>query len=289
MWNKEFAIAAVALSLVAKFATAQSEADPTWIDLVDDQSRSQLATYEMLKYAPPGEKSVRKLFTFPQDADDGVYGVDISHHNGKVDWKLLATSKVKFAYIKASQGLNFRDPNFDANWRASDNAQMLRGAYHFLSAGADGATQAKNYLALVNKSGGFKPDDLPPVLDLEWDFIKVNGTPVDRWSNVPPEQIVATVKAWIDTVQLATGRRPIIYTAASWWEARMGGSMQLKDYPHWIADYRPSSIQAKAPKSVKKHPYVAWQFTEVGGIDGAGVKLDVNRLKGNSLKVLAGK
>lgn len=289
MWNKRSAITAFALMLSAPFGFAQPSADPEWVDLVDDQSRSQLAAQEMLRYAPPGEKSARRIFSFPLDANDGIYGVDVSHHNGKVDWPKLAASSVKFVYIKASQGAKFRDPKFDSNWRASSEAGLARGAYHFLSASADGAEQARSYLALVAKSGGFAENDLTPVLDLEWDFDKVGADKVDRWSQMSPAQIVQTVKAWLDTVQAATGRRPMIYTTASWWSERMAGTMLLKDYSHWIADYRLSSINAGAPKSIKKHPFLVWQFTDVGGIDGAGGKFDVNRLKGTSLGALSGR
>jgi len=289
MWTKSRGIAIVALVLATPFAWAQLNTEQAWVDLVDDQSRSQLAAYEMLRYAPPAEKKVRRAFVFPEDANDGVYGVDVSHHNGQVEWPKLASSGVKFVYIKASQGTNFRDPRFDANWRASANAGVVRGAYHFLGAEGDGAEQARSYLALIAKSGGLLANDLTPVLDLEWDFERVGSARVDRWSKVPADQIAKAVKAWIDTVQTATGRRPIIYTSASWWNERMAGSMQLKDYQHWVADYRQSSINAGAPKSVRQHAYQIWQFTDVGGVDGASVKLDVNRLKGKDLVVLSGK
>lgn len=81
----------------------------------------------------------------------------------------------------------------------------------------------------------------------------------------------------------------MIYTTASWWNERMAGSILLQNYPHWIADYRTASFNAGAPKSVKRHAYLVWQFTDVGGIDGVGVKFDVNRLKGKDLSVLSGK
>ncbi|NMM80896.1 hypothetical protein B2J86_08150 [Acidovorax sp. SRB_14] len=287
--RKKKVIAVAAIVLLATFAWAQPSAEPTWVDLVDDLSRSQLARYELLQYTDPGNKEVVREFVFPEHANDGVYGVDVSHHNGQVPWTNFAVSGVKFVYIKASQGANFRDPKFEANWRASADAGIIRGAYHFLTAGADGAEQAKNYLALVTKSGGFAGNDLTPVLDLEWDFEKVGDAKVDRWSKLPVDEIVRVVKAWLDTVEGATGRRPMIYTAASWWNERMAGSLLLKDYPHWIADYRQLNFKNGAPLKVMQHDYLVWQFTDVGAIGGAGVKFDVNKLKGKDLGVLSGK
>ena len=291
------AVWAAACSIVlAAFVGAQTSGVPStnqperaWVDLVEDQSRSQLAAYEMLRYAPPGEKNVRRSFVFPSDANDGLYGIDVSHHNGRVDWKRISSAGVRFVYIKAGQGATFRDPQFDTNWRGSSDAGIRRGAYHFLTAGVDGAEQARSYLALVKSSGGLEADDLTPVVDLEWDFEKIGNVKVDRWARLSSQQIAQIVKAWLDEVNAVTGRRPMIYTAASWWTERMGGSLLLKEHPHWIADYRQSSINRGAPVSVKQHPYIAWQFTDIGTLDGLSVKFDVNRLKGKDLGALSGK
>lgn len=282
-------VVAVAFVLVVPSVLAQDTADQTWDDLVDDYSRSQLGDYEMLHYAPPGQKEVRKYFVFPDHASDGIYGMDVSHHNGLVAWTRLADAGVKFVYIKASQGSRFRDPRFNENWRGAADAGVVRGAYHFLSAGIDGAVQARSYLALIAKAGGLAANDLTPVLDLEWDFDKRGTDKIDRWSEVPREKIIQAVTAWIDTVQSATGRRPIIYTAASWWDQRLGGEMSLKEYPHWLADYRVVSFKNGAPKSVKGHRHLIWQFTDVGTLSSAGGKFDVNRLKGKDLGLLSGK
>ena len=261
-----------------------------WQDLEGDDSRAALAEYEILNYGPPGDKAVRRAFAFPGDADDGLYGVDVSHHNGQVDWSLLSANGVKFAYIKATQGGKFLDKRFLANWAdAGKAAGVRRGAYHFLSADTSGAEQGENFVRALTKAGGLGEADLAPVLDLEWHFETVNGKKLDRWRNLAPDAIAQQALDWIAVVEKATGRKPIIYTADSWWSERLKTSLALQAYPHWIADYRNSSINAGAPKSVAKHQYLAWQFTDVGTVGSAASRYDINKLKGGNLDRLSGK
>lgn len=270
-----------------KWATAQTE----WEDLRDDMSRSQLASYELLKFGPPADRAIRRSFRFPSDSLDGfIYGIDVSHHNGEIDWPQVKVAGAKFVYIKATQGKKYRDSRFFANWKgASNEKDFRRGAYHFLSANVSGAEQANSFLTLLNSAGGLEEQDLAPVLDIEWDMVTIDGKKNDAWGMYPAEQIAKVAQEWLDTVQKATNRRPIIYTSASWWNVRMGDSELLKSYPHWIADYRVSSIRNGAPKAVKKHPYRAWQFTDIGSVDGSSAKFDVSRLQGTDFKTLTGK
>jgi lysozyme len=51
-----------------------------------------------------------------------VQGVDVSHHQGPIDWRALAGSGVRFAYIKATEGSDYVDPAFAANWTEAARA-----------------------------------------------------------------------------------------------------------------------------------------------------------------------
>jgi lysozyme len=64
-----------------------------------------------------------------------VLGIDVSHHNGEVDWFAVARSDVKFAYVKATDGHGFVDPRFGQSWAQMREAGLLRGAYHFARPG----------------------------------------------------------------------------------------------------------------------------------------------------------
>src|SRR5205807_9805596 len=61
-----------------------------------------------------------------------VWGVDVSHHQHRIDWrKLTADKRIGFAYVKATEGVSFVDGRFRENWSAARRAGLRVGAYHF--------------------------------------------------------------------------------------------------------------------------------------------------------------
>ncbi|WP_247713262.1 glycoside hydrolase family 25 protein [Qipengyuania polymorpha] len=100
----------------------------------------------------------------PSDDDYPAQGIDISHHQGAIDWSLLPDQGVDFAYIKATEGGDFVDPRFAENWEAAGEAGIARGAYHFFTLCKPGAEQAANFIATVPRD----ERALPPVVDLEY-------------------------------------------------------------------------------------------------------------------------
>jgi len=57
-----------------------------------------------------------------------VHGVDVSHHQGEIDWQAVAADGVAFAFIKATEGGDFVDPRFAKNWKRSAAAAIPRAA-----------------------------------------------------------------------------------------------------------------------------------------------------------------
>src|SRR5262249_52332181 len=146
---------------------------------------------------------------------------------------------------------NYFDGTFRSHWQTianlqNENRNMYKGAYHFMSADPDPGAQAKNLLSTMGRLGAY---DLPPTLDLEWDFqstggnaaYDANGNPIDRWASYSSDQIVGRVLTWLRAVQQATGRQPLIYTNYHWWQQRIGNRPELRGYKVWIADYASKS------------------------------------------------
>ena len=141
----------------------------------------------------------RIRLNYPSRERFPVWGIDVSHHQGEIDWAKVGASGVRFAFIKASEGEDLRDTRFEANWSASHAAGIIRGAYHFFTFCTDGVLQADNYLAAV-------PDDdhsLPPVVDVEF-----SGN-CKSWSTV--DRIRTQLSSFLRRVERATSRRPILY------------------------------------------------------------------------------
>jgi len=103
-----------------------------------------------------------------------VIGVDVSHHQGQIDWRALAGDGIAFAYIKATEGGNFRDTNFASNWAGAAGAGLVRGAYHFFTPCRTGIDQARNFIATVPRD----PSALPPAVDAESMGPCSNGAPI---------------------------------------------------------------------------------------------------------------
>jgi lysozyme len=91
------------------------------------------------------------------------YGIDVSHHQGSIDWTRVAADDIDFAYIKATEGRDHTDTSFARNWSAAGEAGLDRGAYHFFTLCTDGAQQARHFLSVVPGDAGA----LPPAVDLE--------------------------------------------------------------------------------------------------------------------------
>src|SRR5918996_6642155 len=99
----------------------------------------------------------------PSSGPTYLTGIDVSHFQGEVDWQAVAGAGVRFAFIKATEGVADIDPCFRQNWQDSRAAGLLRGAYHFLHPNLDAGQQAAHFLSVVR----LDDDALPPALDIE--------------------------------------------------------------------------------------------------------------------------
>ena len=72
---------------------------------------------------------------YPDKKEFPIRGIDVSHHQGHIDWKKLAAQDVSFAYIKATEGEDFLDEDFKYNWSSAEDAGILPGAYHYFRTG----------------------------------------------------------------------------------------------------------------------------------------------------------
>ena len=93
-----------------------------------------------------------------------VKGVDVSHYDGTIDWKAAHGGGIDFAIIKATENINFIDPDFATNWKNAGDNGVIRGAYHFFRPEVDATAQADYF---IQNAGVPAAGDLPPTIDLE--------------------------------------------------------------------------------------------------------------------------
>lgn len=188
-----------------------------------------------------------------------VVGVDVSNHQGAIDWPALASSGIAFAYIKATEGATFRDERFSENWSAADRAGIPRGAYHFFTLCRSAAEQARNFIETVPSD----PGALPPVIDAEH---------MGPCTDAPtPKNHVAMILEFIALLEGHYGRRPLVYTTGEF-EAAM-----LKDA---LAGERFWLRSLVVPPMFRRNEWVIWQFHNRGRRPGVKGDLDLDVFRG---------
>ncbi|PQZ96755.1 hypothetical protein CQ017_16380 [Arthrobacter sp. MYb224] len=258
---------------------------PTLAELADlaQEVADETGQQEELDLAVPG--SLEELRTW---RPPGPLGIDVSHHQGTVDWTQAYKNGARFGYIKATQSWPstlFKDPRFNANYAASRNAGVIRGAYHFaMPAHSSGAAQAKEFLA---NGGGWSADGktMPPLLDIEWNPYSATAYPQGKGDvcyGMTPAQTVNWIKSFGSTIKASTGRLPMIYTAQSWWDRCTGDSEAFKSWPLHVSVFPTANV----PKNPRELPegwktFNVWQYSSNSNLIGSAKNVDANVWNGD--------
>ena len=187
-----------------------------------------------------------------------VRGVDVSHHQGNIDWRSLAADGTDFAYIKATEGGDWTDSMFIENWQESDEAAVLRGAYHFYTLCTPGAEQAAHLIATVPNEERM----LPPAVDLEF-----GGNCSERPS---VESFRTGFDRFLDRIHTHYRKTPVVYTNGTF-------------YDHYLADDPPDVIWWIMSPIVEPLGEPQWTFWQhfPGPRDGVEGRIDRNAFKGD--------
>ena len=179
-----------------------------------------------------------------------VPGIDVSGHQGNVDWPAWWNEGNRFAYVKATEGTDYINPYFAQQYNGSYDVGMIRGAYHFALPDKSNGTDQANYF--VDHGGGWSPDGktLPGALDIEFNPYG------DNCYGMPGDPMNAWIKDFVDTYHARTGRFPVIYTNTGWWNSCAGGDFAA-NCPLWISRYA-SSI-GELPRTWTTH--TIWQHS----------------------------
>lgn len=186
-----------------------------------------------------------------------AYGIDISHHQGAIDWDVFFASNdsiIEFVYCKVSEGENFADRQWKNHRQRLIDEKMPHGGYHFFLPSVDAQKQANNFL----KHYSALQSDLPPALDVE----------VEGGSN---EALITSMLIWLKEVERVTGKRPIIYTSYNFYSEKFKD--KLDGYVFWVANYSTRSDRFTDDRIIH------WQFSEKGQIPGITGYVDLNYSK----------
>lgn len=189
------------------------------------------------------------------------FGIDISRHNGKIDWNAVKSSGVDYVIIRcgyrgSSSGALITDQNFQSNIKGATAAGLKVGIYVFSQA-VNEVEAVKEASLAVSLAKGYKLT-YPIFIDTE-----SSGGRADK---IDVATRTAVVNAFCQTVQSA-GYQAGIYASKSWFETKLSmGS--VGNYRIWLAQY------AAAPTYSGR--YDMWQYSSKGTISGINGKVDLN-------------
>ena len=186
-----------------------------------------------------------------------IQGIDVSKHQGKIDWPQVAASGVQFAILRAGYGNTAAqvDPYFAANYTGAKAAGLKVGAYWYSYASGpdDAASEAAACLQVLAGRGL----DLPLFFDQEYEPAILAQTTAGR---------TACVQRFCAAVQ-AAGYRPGLYASKNWLETKLD-MVALAGLPVWVAQYAAACTYAG--------PYVLWQTGSSGRVPGISGPVDTN-------------
>jgi lysozyme len=182
-------------------------------------------------------------FNYPSLARYPVQGVDVSHHQGDIRWSALKSRRVRFAYIKATEGATFQDSAFATNWRGAAAAGIVPGAYHYFTLCRSGADQAANFIATTNLVAGI---GLPPAVDLEFGGNCAHRPTVEAFE--------AELQVFLTTVSEQLGCRPVLYVTEDFYGPYVEG--RFPGYPVWIREMHGE------PRLPPGRRWTLWQFAD---------------------------
>lgn len=195
-----------------------------------------------------------------------VHGVDVARYQAGLDFEKLARNRISFAFIKATEGGDFLDPEFRTHWARAGAAGIKRGAYHFYYWCRGPEDQAEWFFRHVPRD----PTMLPPVLDVEWNHL----SPTCK-TRPPAEDVRKAMRIWLAMAQAHYGKRPIIYTTPDFYTRNE--LWKINGFPFWLrAVARPLS------EVYPNERWTFWQYTGTGRVPGAPGDIDLNVFHGSA-------
>lgn len=188
-------------------------------------------------------------------------GIDVSEHNGKIDWKEIAEAGVRFAIIRAGYGSAYLDSRFYENVNRALETGMKIGVYHFGYARHGGELEVeRDFLLSILNDSGLTPDLLP--MGVFWDVEEdsYRGREFPR-----PGVINRMCHAFCEGIA-AKGYRAGIYSSAGWLQSHIRAG-ELTEHLIWAAQWWKECMVKEA---------VIWQFTD--HLEIAGRLFDGNYL-----------
>lgn len=203
-------------------------------------------------------------FSYPDVVTYPVRGIDVSHHQGAIDWQRIAAQNIRFVYLKASEGGDRSDPAFAANRTGAHRAGLAVGAYHYFTLCAPGTAQARNFLAAVPASDRL---DLPPAIDLEY----VGNCALRPGAG----KLARELKVFIAAIGTRYRAPPVIYSTQRFFDDYLDADPAFRAYPLWVRNLYGESAWSRGRSVMFR------QFASHARLDGVRGAVDLDLFAGS--------
>lgn len=185
-------------------------------------------------------------------------GIDVSEHNGTLDWSAIKKGGIEFAIIRSSWGHFVEDTQFRRNVKECEKVGMPYGLYHYsyVSNEYEMRQEAEGFVKLCKSC---KPS-YPCYIDME---------DADGWKarlGVPDTTNIETCYYTCVEIEKA-GYYAGIYANLDWLTNHLNSS-KLNRFDKWVAQWANENTYTK--------DYGMWQFTSNGKIDGYNGRMDLD-------------
>ena len=194
-----------------------------------------------------------------------ITGIDASKFQGKIDWAAMVQAGVKFAFLRAGDGIAsgfFADLMFAYNRKIASFRKVPTGAYYYARFNISAQKQAEAFCKIIGK---LQPGELPPVIDVE-------DEPGARTLN--EVQRLQFLHNFVSIVESTLGVPVIIYTSKWFWDTYIN-SKDFSTRKLWLARY--ASAPGEIPGGWDKWTF--WQSSESGSVGGV-TPIDTNQFNG---------
>ena len=200
-------------------------------------------------------------------------GIDVSKHNGSIDWEQVKKSGIQFAIIRAGNrgygeaGNMVEDPYFVQNMNGAIANGIKVGVYYFSQAITveEAIQEAEATLRMIQDNGFADKLSLPIVIDTE----AAGG----RADSMTKEQRTTVVKAFCERIKQA-GYTPMVYANKSWLKNNLIMS-ELEQYEVWVAHYVKTDDPINNPTDYDGR-FEIWQYTSEGSVPGVSGNVDID-------------
>jgi lysozyme len=216
-------------------------------------------------FAPGFGDAKPVAFTGTTPAHYPVHGIDVARFQSDIDWGAARRAGVNFAFIKATEGGDLFDRQFNSHWNGAGRAGVERGAYHFYYFCTSPEDQANWFIRNVPRG-----NMLPPVLDMEWNPF----SPTCAHVRPPAAEVQDQMRRWLAVIEAHYGQRPVIYTTPEFYRQNRLG--EFRGYDFWLRS------TARNPAQVyPDERWSFWQYSATGRVDGIAGDVDLNLFAGN--------